>query len=51
MTDIIDKDNSSQNLSTEDTLIEDDMFDQNDKGDIVNFSKDILKILRKTTPF
>ena len=49
VTGIIDKDNHYQNLSTEGIWIEDDM--QNDKGDIVNISKDILKILRKTTPF
>ena len=51
MTDIIDKDNPSQNLSTEDILIEDDMFDQNDKGDIVNISKDILKNIKENDPF
>ena len=51
MTDIIDKDNPSQNLSTEDILIEDDMFDQNDKGDIVNISKDILKNIKESDPF
>ena len=51
MTDIIDKDNPSQNLSTEDTLIEDDMFDQNNKGDIVNISKDILKNIKENDPF
>ena len=51
MTDIIDKDNPSQNLSTEDILIEDDMFDQNDKGDIVNISKDILKNIKENNPF
>ena len=51
MTDIIDKDNPSQNLSTEDILIEDDMFDQNDKGDIVNISKDILKNIKENGPF
>ena len=51
MTDIIDKDNPSQNLSTEDILIEDDLFDQNDKGDIVNISKDILKNIKENDPF
>ena len=51
MTDINDKDNPSQNLSTEDILIEDDMFDQNDKGDIVNISKDILKNIKENDPF
>ena len=51
MADIIDKDNPSQNLSTEDILIEDDMFDQNDKGDIVNISKDILKNIKENDPF
>ena len=51
MTDIIDKDNPSQNLITEDILIEDDMFDQNDKGDIVNISKDILKNIKENDPF
>ena len=51
MTDIIDKDNPSQNLSIEDILIEDDMFDQNDKGDIVNISKDILKNIKENDPF
>ena len=51
MTDIIDKDNPSQNLSTEYILIEDDMFDQNDKGDIVNISKDILKNIKENNPF
>ena len=51
MTDIIDKDNPSQNLSTEDILIEDDMFDKNDKGDIVNISKDILKNIKENDPF
>ena len=51
MTDIIDKDNPSQNLSTVDILIEDDMFDQNDKGDIVNISKDILKNIKENDPF
>ena len=51
MTDIIDKHNPSQNLSTEDILIEDDMFDQNDKGDIVNISKDILKNIKENDPF
>ena len=51
MTDIIDKDNPSQNLSTEDILIEDDMFDQNDKGDIVNISKDLLKNIKENDPF
>ena len=51
MTDIINKDNPSQNLSTEDILIEDDMFDQNDKGDIVNISKDILKNIKENDPF
>ena len=51
MTDIIDKDNPSQNLSTEDILIEDGMFDQNDKGDIVNISKNILKNIKENVPF
>ena len=51
MTDIIDEDNPYQNLSIEDIWIEDDMFDQNDKVDIVNISKDILKNIKENDPF
>ena len=51
VTDIIYKDNPYQHLSTEDIWIEDDMFYQNYKGDIVNISRDILKNIEENDPF
>ena len=51
VTDIIDKDNPYQHLSTEDIWIEDDMFCQNYKGDIINISRDILKNIEENDPF
>ena len=51
MTDIIDEDNPYQNLSTEDIWIEDDMINQNDKGNIANISEDILRNIKENDPF
>ena len=45
--DVIDESNPFQNLGTEDTWIEDDMFDKNDDKETIEISKDILKDINK----
>ena len=49
--DIVDKKIPFQNLVTEDIWIEEDIFDNNDKGDIIDTSKDIIKDIKNIDPF
>ena len=49
--DVIDQTNPYQSLGTEDTWIEDDMFDQKDEKDISDFSHEILKKINESGPF
>ena len=39
------------NIDTEDIWIEDDIFDNNDNQNIVDASKDILKIIKESDPY
>ena len=48
--DIIDKTNPFQNVSIEDTWIEDDIFDKNDSKETIEFQRKFKKKLIKTTP-
>lgn len=43
--------NPFQNLGTEDIMIEDDLFDSKDPGDIIDTSKDIISEIKENDPF
>ena len=48
---IVDEKIPFQNLVTEDIWIEEDIFDNNDKDDVTDTSKDIIKDIKHTDPF
>ena len=43
--DILDEDNSFNNIKTDDIYVEDDLFDNNDSQDIKNISSDVIETI------
>ena len=43
--DILDEDNTFNNIETDDIYIEDDLFDNNDSQDIKNISSDVMETI------